>query len=151
LRRSIRDPPHQSRLDDANVSFTALLRNACSKYLSATVSGSSFAALGVILADTDAMLRRRACALRGELKELLLTFVDSLDGTKEQQRRVEEFEQSGLGYHRAHLGEGLGSSIGDHPKAQGHFVSFYALTVSLSRTSGTNGSTFSASNEPSFD
>jgi hypothetical protein len=149
LRRSIRDPPHQSRLDDANVSFTALLRNACSKYLSATVSGSSFAALGVILADTDAMLRRRACALRGELKELLLTFVDSLDGTKEQQRRVEEFEQSGLGYHRAILERVSVPVLEITPRRRDTSLAF--MHLSLSRTSGTNGSTFSASNEPSFD
>ena len=59
-------------------------------------------ALGVILANVDAMLRRHARTLAGQLKELLLAFIDSLDGTKKQQTWAEEIEQSCLGDYRTH-------------------------------------------------
>jgi hypothetical protein len=58
---------------------------------------------------------RHACTLAGQLKELLLTFIDSLDGTKRQQCGVEEVEQSCLSHYQTHLGQRLGLRIGDDP------------------------------------
>lgn len=111
-------------------------------------SGYGDSALDVILTDIDAMLRRRGRALSSEFKESLLPFIDSLDGTKEQQRRVEEVEQSGAITDRI-LDSDSAPVLEMTPRRSTPSLAFVRL--SLSRISGTNGSTFSASNEPSSE